>query len=71
MFKNLHSVTNAEGTEIVMNRNAEISLLDDLGRERERFKVNYGAQLLVKEGEAVEPGYHSCRLGCLYHPHCR
>ena len=43
----------AEGTEIVMNRNAVISVKDDLGRERERFKVNYGAQLLVKEGEAV------------------
>jgi DNA-directed RNA polymerase subunit beta' len=52
-FKNLHSVTNAEGTEIVMNRNAVICIKDDLGRERERFKVNYGAQLLVKEEEEV------------------
>ncbi len=52
-LKNLHSVTNAEGTEIVMNRNALISVRDDLGREREKFKVNYGAQLLVKEGQAV------------------
>ena len=51
---NLHSVTNAEGTEIVMNRNAVISIKDELGREREKFKVNYGAQLLVKEGETVE-----------------
>jgi DNA-directed RNA polymerase subunit beta' len=51
---NLHSVTNAEGTEIVMNRNAVIAVKDDLGRERERFKVNYGAQLLVKEGQKVE-----------------
>jgi DNA-directed RNA polymerase subunit beta' len=50
---NLHSVTNAEGTEIVMNRNAVIAIKDDLGRERERFKVNYGAQLLVKEGQKV------------------
>jgi DNA-directed RNA polymerase subunit beta' len=52
-FSNMHSVTNSEGTEIVMNRNAVISVKDELGRERERFKVNYGAQLLVKEGEAV------------------
>ena len=52
-LKNLHSVTNAEGTEIVMNRNAVISIKDDLGREREKFKVNYGAQLLVKEGQVV------------------
>ena len=54
VFYNLHSVTNAEGTKIVMNRNAVIAIKDDLGRERERFKVNYGAQLLVKEGQAVE-----------------
>ncbi|MCP4340031.1 MAG: DNA-directed RNA polymerase subunit beta' [Desulfobulbaceae bacterium] len=51
---NLHSVTNAEGTEIVMNRNAVISIKDELGREREKFKVNYGAQLLIKEGDTVE-----------------
>jgi len=53
-FSNLHSVTNAEGTQIVMNRNAVIAIKDELERERERFKVNYGAQLLVKEGETVE-----------------
>ncbi|BHH84301.1 DNA-directed RNA polymerase subunit beta' [Desulforhopalus sp. 52FAK] len=53
-FSNLHSVTNSEGTEIVMNRSAIISVKDELGRERERFKVNYGAQLLVKDGDVVE-----------------
>ncbi|NTW88202.1 MAG: DNA-directed RNA polymerase subunit beta' [Desulfobulbaceae bacterium] len=53
-FNNLHSVTNAEGTKIVMNRNAVIAVKDELGREREKFKVNYGAQLLVREGEKVE-----------------
>jgi len=55
-FRNLHHVENAEGVKIVMNRNAEIVVLDELGRERERFKVNYGAQILVKEGSEVEPG---------------
>ncbi len=53
-FANLHSVTNSEGTEIVMNRNAMITVKDELGREREKFKVNYGAQLLVREGQTVE-----------------
>lgn len=55
-FKNLHFVENAEGIKIVMNRNAEIVLKDELDRERERFKVNYGAQLHVDEGAEVEPG---------------
>ncbi len=55
-FKNLHFVENAEGTKIVMNRNAEVIVQDELGRERERFKVNYGAQILVPEGAEVKPG---------------
>jgi DNA-directed RNA polymerase subunit beta' len=55
-FRNLHSVVNAEGIKIVMNRNAEILILDDLKRERERFKVNYGAQILVQEGEVIAAG---------------
>jgi len=53
-FQNMHSVTNAEGTQIVMNRNAIIAVKDELGRERERHKVNYGAQILVKEGDVVD-----------------
>ena len=55
-FKNLHFVENAEGVKIVMNRNAEISIMDELGRERERFKVNYGAQITVEESAEVAAG---------------
>lgn len=55
-FKNLHFVENAEGIKIVMNRNAELTIMDELGRERERFKVNYGAQIAVNEGSDVEAG---------------
>src|SRR6202008_1441949 len=29
---------------------------DEFGRERERYKVPYGASLGVKDGEAVQPG---------------
>ncbi|MBC8208716.1 MAG: DNA-directed RNA polymerase subunit beta' [Desulfobulbaceae bacterium] len=56
VFKNLHSVVNDKGFKIVMNRNAELSIQDELGRERERYKVNYGAQILIQEGETVEAG---------------
>ncbi len=55
-FRNLHSVVNDQGIKIVMNRNAEIVIMDDLGRDREKFKVNYGAQILVQEKEEVEAG---------------
>ena len=55
-YKNLHSVTNNEGFEVVMNRNAEITVLDDLGVDRERFPVPYGATLRIKDGQVVDPG---------------
>ncbi len=55
-YKNLHSVTNSAGNEVVMNRNVEITILDDQGIDRERFPVPYGAELKVKEGAKVEPG---------------
>ncbi len=55
-YQDLHYVSNIKGNMVVMNRNAEICILSAEGRERERYPVNYGAQLLVKEGDSVEPG---------------
>ncbi|MDD2463723.1 MAG: DNA-directed RNA polymerase subunit beta' [Desulfobulbus sp.] len=55
-YKNLHSVTNNDGLEVVMNRNAEITVLDDQGLDRERFPVPYGATLRITDGASVEPG---------------
>ena len=55
-YKNLHSVKNSEGFEVVMNRNAEITILDDQGVDRERFPVPYGATLRISDGKVVEPG---------------
>jgi DNA-directed RNA polymerase subunit beta' len=55
-YKKLHSVKNNEGLEVVMNRNAEITVLDDQGVDRERFPVPYGATLRISDGQVVEPG---------------
>lgn len=55
-YKNLHAVQNAEGHDIVMSRSAEIFIRDDLGADRERFPVPYGATILETEGRKVEPG---------------
>jgi DNA-directed RNA polymerase subunit beta' len=55
-YKNLHSVTNNDGFEVVMNRNAEITVLDDLGVDRERFPVPYGATLRIGDGSRIDPG---------------
>ncbi len=56
VFKNMHYVENNLGVKIVMNRNAEITIRDEHDRDRERYKVNYGAQIFVKEGETAAPG---------------
>ncbi|CAK8725679.1 DNA-directed RNA polymerase subunit beta' [Candidatus Electrothrix laxa] len=55
-YKELHSVTNAVGFEVVMNRNAEITVVDDQDVNRERFSVPYGAEVRVADGAKVEPG---------------
>jgi DNA-directed RNA polymerase subunit beta' len=49
----LTTVTDREGRAIVMSRNGEIYVLDDKGRERERYGIPYGAALRVKENERV------------------
>jgi DNA-directed RNA polymerase subunit beta' len=55
-FINLKTVRNREGNLIVMNRNGEIAVLDESGRERRRHSVIYGAKLKVKDGQKVKEG---------------
>ncbi|MBU0943830.1 MAG: DNA-directed RNA polymerase subunit beta' [Proteobacteria bacterium] len=54
-FLNFHYVENEEGVKIVMNRNAKITITDNVGVTFEH-KVNYGAFILVKDGQNVEAG---------------
>ncbi|WP_419730146.1 DNA-directed RNA polymerase subunit beta' [Lichenicola sp.] len=51
--KNRNVVQNSMGVPVVMSRNCEIVLTDDKGSERARFRVPYGARLLVDEGATV------------------
>jgi DNA-directed RNA polymerase subunit beta' len=52
-FVDLKTVTIKDGEMIVMNRNGGIIIQDDNGRERERYKVIYGARLKVQNGQRV------------------
>ncbi len=52
-YININTVTNAKGELIAMNRNGILAIVDDKGREKERYQVVYGAKLLVREGAAV------------------
>jgi len=55
-FINLTTAINSEGFLVVMNRNAEVAVVDETGRERERYGVVYGARLMVGENGAVTKG---------------
>ncbi len=55
-LNNLKSVVNREGNLIAVSRSGEVGVVDDYGRERERYKIPYGAVLSVKEGDKVNAG---------------
>jgi DNA-directed RNA polymerase subunit beta' len=55
-FINLTTAKNSDGYLVVMNRNAEVAVIDETGRERERYGVVYGARLTIGEGDAVTKG---------------
>jgi DNA-directed RNA polymerase subunit beta' len=54
---NAVTVVDPDGTtrRIALKRNGEISIVDAKGRELEKFKVPYGATVLVSDGEKVKP----------------
>jgi DNA-directed RNA polymerase subunit beta' len=54
--RNRNVVQNSQGVPVVMSRNCEIVLTDDKSRERARFRVPYGARLLIDEGTKVVRG---------------
>ncbi|AUL99119.1 DNA-directed RNA polymerase subunit beta' [Rhodocyclaceae bacterium] len=53
---NMRYVANAKGEKIVIARSAELVVADEMGRERERHKLPYGATLLVDDGTAIKAG---------------
>jgi len=55
-FVNLATVRSKEGGLVVMNRNGMIAVVDDKGRERERYTAVYGARLKKNEGDPVAMG---------------
>src|SRR5256885_14477188 len=53
-FHNVRTVVNRDGDLIATNRNGEIGVADERGRERERYPVAYGAKLKVKPDQRVK-----------------
>ncbi|QIL21279.1 DNA-directed RNA polymerase subunit beta' [Thermomonas sp. HDW16] len=55
-FNNLKHVNHASGGSVAVSRSGELSILDNHGRERERYKLPYGAMINVKDGGEVKAG---------------
>ncbi|WP_261842611.1 DNA-directed RNA polymerase subunit beta' [Aliamphritea ceti] len=53
---NLKSVEKADGTLVTTSRSGEIGVTDEHGRERERYKLPYGAMIKVQDGSSVDAG---------------
>jgi DNA-directed RNA polymerase subunit beta' len=55
-FINLTTVRSKAGDLVAMNRSGSIAVVDDRGREKERYQVVYGAKLKVQDGQQVKLG---------------
>jgi len=53
-FHNLRTVVNRDGDLVATNRNGEIAVADERGRERERYPVVYGAKIKVKAEQKIK-----------------
>jgi len=53
---NIKTVQRKNGNLVAVSRSGEITVLDAHGRERERYKVPYGAEITVHDGDEIEPG---------------
>jgi DNA-directed RNA polymerase subunit beta' len=58
-YRDVNAVTlekDGEKSIIALRRNGEMALLDDKDREVDKFKIPYGAILMVKDGQKVKVG---------------
>lgn len=55
-LNNMKVLQNSSGLYVVLSRAGELSVIDEHGRDRERYKLPYGAILTVKDREVVESG---------------
>ena len=53
---NLKHVEREDGKLVAVSRSGQLAIADEFNRERERYKLPYGAVLDVKDGDAIEAG---------------
>ncbi len=53
---NLKTIENREGNLVAVSRSGEVGVMDEYGREKEKYKIPYGSELTCKDGSEVESG---------------
>ena len=53
---NIKTVKNSKGNLVAVSRSGQLTVIDVHNRERERYKVPYGAEVKLADGDAIEPG---------------
>ncbi|HEY6546124.1 MAG TPA: DNA-directed RNA polymerase subunit beta', partial [Dokdonella sp.] len=67
-FTNLKTVAHTAGHLVAVSRSGELSVMDAHGRERERYRVPYGAVIDFKDGAAVKAGQTIAKWDPHTHP---
>ncbi|MGJ8694395.1 MAG: DNA-directed RNA polymerase subunit beta' [Thalassotalea sp.] len=55
-LQNAKFVTNPDDKLVITSRSSELTVIDELGREKERYKVPYGSIISKKDGETLNAG---------------
>src|SRR5687768_10850305 len=67
-YNNLKFVEHSQGHRVAVSRSGELSVLDGHGRERERYKLPYGATIAVKDGAEIKAGQQVANWDPHNHP---
>ena len=67
-FHNVKTVDHSDGHLVAISRSGEIGVIDANGRERERYKIPYGATITVVDGAKLEAGQRMAKWDPHTHP---
>ena len=67
-FHTLKTVRHKDGYLVATSRSGEISVIDVNGRERERYKIPYGATISIADGDDIKAGQRIAKWDPHTHP---
>src|ERR1700733_12224077 len=67
-FHHIKTVQHEKGHLVAVSRSGELGVVDEFGRERERYKIPYGATITVNDGDVVAAGQSTANWDPHTHP---